>query len=101
VTGSPAGLTEVKDRQAIVLLPLEASARCWQDASRDENGVVSHSRSAQEWRPVDRLSELLDTVVQFAYSCWDRIVVTGYIERLQHPENLVHFFHDIAVQCAW
>jgi hypothetical protein len=22
-------------------------------------------------------------------------VVTGYIERLQRPENLIHFFHDI------
>jgi hypothetical protein len=44
---------------------------------------------------VDRLLELLGTAVQFAYTCWDRIVVTGYIERLQRPENLVHFFHDI------
>src|SRR5207244_6319666 len=38
---------------------------------------------------------LLGNAVQFAYTCWDRIVVTGYIERLQRPENLVYFFHDV------
>jgi len=44
---------------------------------------------------VDRLSELLGQAVQFAYTCWDRIVLNGYIERLQRPENLVYFFHDV------
>jgi hypothetical protein len=44
---------------------------------------------------VDRLSEVLGRAVQFAYTCWDRIVLNGYIERLQRPENLVYFFHDI------
>jgi hypothetical protein len=49
---------------------------------------------------MDRLLELLGTAVQFVYTCWDRIVVTGYIERLQRPENLVHFFHDIVgIEC--
>jgi hypothetical protein len=49
---------------------------------------------------VDRLLALLGDAVQFAYSCWDRIVVTGYIERLQRPENLVYFFHDlVGVAC--
>jgi hypothetical protein len=49
---------------------------------------------------VDRLSELLGQAVQFAYTCWDRIVLTGYIERLQRPENLIYFFHDIVgVDC--
>ncbi len=38
---------------------------------------------------MDRLSELLGQAVQFAYTCWDRIVLTGYIERLQRPENLI------------
>src|SRR5437762_12346652 len=45
--------------------------------------------------PVDRLSELLGQAVQFAYTCWDRIVLSGYIERLQRPENLIYFFHDV------
>ena len=44
---------------------------------------------------MDRLSELLGNAVQFVYSCWDRIVLNGYIERLQRPENLVYFFHDV------
>ncbi len=44
---------------------------------------------------MDRLSELLGRAVQFAYTCWDRIVLNGYIERLQRPENLVYFFHDV------
>jgi hypothetical protein len=33
--------------------------------------------------------------VQFVYTCWDRIVLNGYIERLQRPETLIHFFHDV------
>ena len=32
---------------------------------------------------MDRLSELLGQAVQFAYTCWDRIVLSGYLERLQ------------------
>jgi hypothetical protein len=44
---------------------------------------------------VDRLSELLGQAVQFAYTCWDRIVLSGYIERLQRPENLIYFFQDV------
>jgi hypothetical protein len=45
---------------------------------------------------VDRLLELLGPAVQWVYTCWDRIVVNGYLERLQRPENLVHFFHEVA-----
>jgi hypothetical protein len=44
---------------------------------------------------VDRLSELLGHHVQFSYTALDRIVLNGYLERLQRPENLVHFFHDV------
>src|SRR5437763_13358134 len=49
----------------------------------------------QEGHPMDRLSELLGIAVQFVYTCWDRIVLNGYIERLQRPENLIYFFHDV------
>jgi len=49
---------------------------------------------------VDRLSELLGHHVQFSYTALDRIVLNGYIERLQRPETLVHFFHQVAgVSC--
>jgi hypothetical protein len=44
---------------------------------------------------MERLLELLGPAVQFVYTCWDRIVLNGYIERLQRPENLVYFFHDV------
>lgn len=44
---------------------------------------------------MERLLELLGNAVQFAYTCWDRIVLNGYIERLQRPENLIYFFHDV------
>src|SRR5438128_3990905 len=58
-------------------------------------GLFKHSAPSQEEHPVDRLSELLDQAVQFVYTCWDRIVLNGYIERLQRPENLIYFFHDV------
>ncbi len=44
---------------------------------------------------MERLLELLGPAVQFIYTCWDRIVLNGYIERLQRPENLIYFFHDV------
>jgi len=37
----------------------------------------------------------LGQAVQFFYTCWDRIVLSGYLERLQRPENLIYFFHDV------
>src|SRR6266852_8414824 len=57
--------------------------------------LSTHSPTPQEAHPMDRLSELLGQAVQFAYTCWDRIVLSGYIERLQRPENLIYFFHDV------
>ena len=44
---------------------------------------------------MDRLSELLGHHVQFRYTAWDRIVLNGYLERLQRPENIVHFFREV------
>src|SRR5215471_4293641 len=44
---------------------------------------------------MERLSAVLGQAVQFVYTCWDRIVLSGYIERLQRPENLIYFFHEI------
>src|SRR5258706_8427283 len=57
-------------------------------------GLFKHSPHLRR-DPVDRLSELLGQAVQFAYTCWDRIVLSGYIERLQRPENLIYFFEDV------
>jgi hypothetical protein len=44
---------------------------------------------------MDQLSELLGSHVQFGYTCWDRIVVNGYLDRLQRPENVVYFFREV------
>src|SRR5229473_656536 len=44
---------------------------------------------------MERLLELLGPAVQLVYTCWDRIVLNGYLERLQRPEPLIHFFHDV------
>src|ERR1700674_3204460 len=49
---------------------------------------------------MDRLLAVVGQAVQFVYTCWDRIVLNGYIERLQRPENLIYFFHDVVgVDC--
>jgi hypothetical protein len=44
---------------------------------------------------MDQLSTALGQAVQFVYTCWDRIVLNGYLERLQRPENLLYFFHNV------
>jgi hypothetical protein len=44
---------------------------------------------------VDRLSELLGRHVQFSYTAWDRIVLNGYLDRLQRPENISYFFREV------
>ena len=44
---------------------------------------------------MDRLSELLGHHVQFRYTAWDRIVLNGYLDRLQRPENIVYFFREV------
>jgi hypothetical protein len=44
---------------------------------------------------VDRLSELLGRHVQLSYTAWDRIVLNGYLDRLQRPENISYFFREV------
>lgn len=44
---------------------------------------------------MERLSELLGHGVQFAYTAWDRIVLNGYLDRLQRPENISYFFREV------
>jgi hypothetical protein len=41
------------------------------------------------------LSELLGRHVQFSYTAWDRIVLNGYLDRLQRPENISYFFREV------
>ena len=50
---------------------------------------------------MERLSELLGHHVQFSYTGWDRIVLNGYLDRLQRPENVVYFFREVVgVPCV-
>ena len=44
---------------------------------------------------MDRLSELLGRHVEFSYTAWDRIVLNGYLDRLQRPENISYFFREV------
>ncbi len=44
---------------------------------------------------MERLSELLGHHVQFTSTAWDRIVLNGYLDRLQRPENIVYFFREV------
>jgi hypothetical protein len=44
---------------------------------------------------MDRLSDLLGYAVQFSYTAWDRIVLNGYLDRLQRPENISYFFREV------
>jgi hypothetical protein len=41
------------------------------------------------------LSELLGRHVQLSYTAWDRIVLNGYLDRLQRPENISYFFREV------
>src|SRR3989442_6993326 len=62
---------------------------------RAVRSVCRRRACADGGRPVDRLSEWLGQHVQFAYTSLDRIVLNGYIDRLQRPAGLVTFFRDV------
>ncbi|MCA1694166.1 MAG: hypothetical protein LC749_05225, partial [Actinobacteria bacterium] len=62
---------------------------------RGENGGCQTLTPPQEGCPMERLLAVLGGAVQFAYTCWDRIVLSGYLERLQRPENLIYFFQNV------
>ena len=47
---------------------------------------------------MDRFLQLFGRFVQFSYAAWDRIVLRGYYERLQRPENIVYFFRTVCAQ---
>ncbi len=49
---------------------------------------------------MERLLELMGQDVQFSYAALDRIVLNGYLERLQRTENFVYFFHEVVgIKC--
>src|SRR5206468_5648503 len=67
---------------------------CWEPSRRRIVGVPPTTKR-QRRAPVDQLSALLGRHVQFTYTAWDRIVLCGYLERLQRPENIVYFFRQV------
>jgi hypothetical protein len=72
-----------------------ASRQAWSERPPEMTMGLSQHTSPQGGRPVERLSAVLGQAVQFAYTCWDRIVLSGYLERLQRPENLIYFFQNV------
>jgi hypothetical protein len=55
---------------------------------------VKQPLEPEEADSMDRLSELLGHHVQFSYTAWDRIVLNGYLDRLQRPENIIYFLRE-------
>jgi hypothetical protein len=39
--------------------------------------------------------KLFGSLLAFAYRCFDRIVIQGYLPLLTRPEHIVHFFRDV------
>jgi hypothetical protein len=44
---------------------------------------------------VGEIRPYADRIVQFTYAIWDRIVLRGYYDRLQRPENIVYFLREV------
>jgi len=49
---------------------------------------------------MEKLTRLFGRSIRFAYHCFDRIVIRGYLSALSRPENIVYFFRTIKqVEC--
>jgi len=49
---------------------------------------------------MEKLTRLFGRSIRFAYHCFDRIVIRGYLSTLSRPENIVYFFRTIKqVEC--
>ena len=44
---------------------------------------------------MELFTQLFGNLVAFAYHCFDRIVIHGYLTRLSRPEHVVYFFREI------
>lgn len=44
---------------------------------------------------VDVFTKLFGNFIAFAYHCFDRIVIHGYLSSLSRPEQVVHFFRQV------
>jgi hypothetical protein len=49
---------------------------------------------------MEKLTRLFGRSIRFAYHCFDRIVIRGYLSTLSRSENIVYFFRTIKqVEC--
>ena len=49
---------------------------------------------------MEKLTRLFGRSIRFAYRCFDRIVIRGYLSTLSRPENIEYFFRTIKqVEC--
>ena len=49
---------------------------------------------------MEKLARLFGRSMRFAYHCFDRIMIRGYLSALARPENIVYFFRTIKqVEC--
>lgn len=44
---------------------------------------------------MEKFTRLFGRSIRFAYHCFDRIVIRGYLSTLSRPENIVYFFRTI------
>jgi len=44
---------------------------------------------------MEKLTRLFGRSIRFAYHCFDRIVIRGYLSTLSRPENIAYFFRTI------
>ena len=44
---------------------------------------------------MEKLTRLFGRSIRFAYHCFDRIVIRGYLSALSRPENIAYFFRTI------
>ena len=44
---------------------------------------------------MELFSKLYSSLLVFAYHCFDRIVIHGYLSGLSRPEQVVYFFHQV------
>ena len=45
---------------------------------------------------MELFTKLFGDLLAFVYHCFDRIVIHGYLSALSRPEQVVHFFRQIA-----
>jgi len=56
------------------------------------NGVEKYTKKEE---PMEKLVQLFSRSIRFAYHCFDRIVIRGYLSTLSRPNNLMYFFRTI------